>query len=204
MITVPSNNLLAYVPPANTTDGGNTYFTPNSLPQRLTDDKASGRIDFNTRLGLLTGYYFFDQYDQNIPNALLPGFGSENTGRSQVVDIADTKTLSTGAINEVRFGFTRLKFELHAPSGGAGVTPGTLGFAYGPNTLGISPSVPQYAHVPNMNFNTFSFGAAGAPLGITENTAQVIDNYSKIIHTHTAYLWRTVPLQPVGRIQPGL
>ena len=38
---------------------------------------------------------------------------------------------------------------------------------------------------PNMNFNTFSFGAAGAPLGITENTYQVIDNFSKIIHTHT-------------------
>jgi Carboxypeptidase regulatory-like domain len=185
VITVPSKNLLAYVPPANTTDGGNTYFTPNSLPQRLTDDKASGRIDLNTRLGLLTAYYFFDQYDQNIPNALLPGFGSENTGRSQVVDLADTKSLSTGAINEVRLGFTRLRFQLHAPSGGAGVTPGTLGFAYGPDTLGISPSVPQYAHVPNINFNTFSFGAAGAPLGITENTAQVLDNYSKIIHTHT-------------------
>ena len=85
----------------------------------------------------------------------------------------------------LRFGFTRLRFQLHAPSGGQGVTPGTLGFAYGPDTLGISPSVPQYAHVPNMNFNTFSFGAAGAPLGITENTAQVIDNFSKIIHTHT-------------------
>ena len=28
VITVPSTNLLPYVPPANTTDGGNTYFTP--------------------------------------------------------------------------------------------------------------------------------------------------------------------------------
>ncbi len=79
----------------------------------------------------------------------------------------------------------RLKYELHAPSGGAGVTPGTLGFAYGPITLGISPSVPQYAHVPNQKFNSFSVGASGAALGITENTAQVIDNFSKIIHTHT-------------------
>src|SRR3984885_10460365 len=185
VITVPSKNLLAYVPPANTTVSGNTYFTPGNAPESLTDNKAGGRIDFTTRFGLLTGYYFFDQYDQNIPNALLPGFGSENTGRSQVVDIAHTKTLSTGAINEPRFGYTRLKYVLHAPSGGAGVTPGTLGFAYGPNPLGISPSVPQFAHVPNKNFNSFSFGASGAALGITENTAQVIDNFSKIIHTHT-------------------
>jgi Carboxypeptidase regulatory-like domain len=185
VITVPSTNLLPYVPPANTTVSGNTYFTPGNAPANLTDDKASGRIDYNSRIGLLTGYYFFDQYDQNIPNALLPGFGSENTGRSQVVALGDTKTLSAGSINEVRFGYTRLKYELHAPSGGAGVTPGTLGFAYGPDTLGISPSVPQYAHVPNQNFNSFSFGASGAPLGITENTYQVIDNFSKIIHTHT-------------------
>ncbi len=106
VITVPSKNLLAYVPPANTTVSGNTYFTPGNAPERLTDDKTGGRIDFNTRIGLLTGYYFFDQYDQNIPNALLPGFGSENTGRSQVVDIANTKTLSAGSINEARFGFT--------------------------------------------------------------------------------------------------
>ena len=55
----------------------------------------------------------------------------------------------------------------------------------GPTPWGISPSVPQYAHVPNQNFNSFSFGASGAPLGITENTFQIIDNFSKIIHTHT-------------------
>jgi Carboxypeptidase regulatory-like domain/TonB dependent receptor len=185
VITKPSTNLLTYVPPANTVIDGTSYFTPGNAPVRLTDDKASGRIDFDTHLGLLTGYYFFDQYDQTIPNALLPGFGSENTGRSQVFDLAHTKTLSAGAINEARFGYTRLKYELHAPSGGAGVTPGTLGFAYGADTLGISPSIPKYAHVPNENFNTFSFGASGGPLGITENTAQVTDNFSKIIRTHT-------------------
>jgi Carboxypeptidase regulatory-like domain len=185
VITKPSTNLLPYVPPANTVINGTSYFTPGNAPQRLTDDKASGRIDYDTHLGLITGYYFFDQYDQNTPQALLPGFGSENTGRSQVVDLAHTKTLSAGSINEARFGYTRLKYELHAPSGGAGVTPGTLGFAYGPDTLGISPSIPKYAHVPNQNFNTFSFGASGGPLGITENTAQVTDNFSKIIRTHT-------------------
>ena len=184
-ITTPSANLLAYVPPANTVDGGSTFFTPNVLPQRLNDDKASGRADLNTRIGNLTAYYFFDQYDQNVPSALLPGFGNEYTGRSQVVNIADTKTFGSRAINEARFGYTRLKYQLHIPTGGTDVTPGTLGFAYGPNTLGISPSVPQYAHVTNIGFNTFQFGASGAPLGITENTAQVMDNFSKIIRTHT-------------------
>jgi Carboxypeptidase regulatory-like domain len=187
LFTTPSKNLLTYVPPVNTTDAsGNTFFTPNSLPQRLNDDKTSGRIDYNNaRLGRVTGYYFFDQFDQKIPNALLPGFGSEYTGKSQVVSIGDSRSFGSGSVNEARFGFTRLKFELHIPTGGEGVTPGTLGFAFGPDTLGISPSVPGYAHIPNMNFNDFSFGAAGAPLGVTENTFQVLDNFSKIIGTHT-------------------
>jgi hypothetical protein len=176
---------LAYVPPVNTVDGGNTFFTPVAAPVRTNDDKASGRADLNTRLGMLTAYYFFDQYQQGSPSAILKGFGSIYTGRSQVVDVADTKTFGNGALNEARFGYTRLKYELHKPTGGDGITPGTLGFAYGPDTLGISPSIPQYAHIPNINFNTFSFGAAGGPLGITENTAQITDNFSKVIHTHT-------------------
>ena len=185
VITTPSTNLLPYVPPVNTVIGGSNYYSPVALPQRLHDDKASGRTDLNTRIGTLAAYYFFDQYNQSVPNALLPGFGSGFTGRSQVVDLADTKTFGSGAINEGRFGYTRLKYEIHIPTGGEGVTPGTLGFAYGPDTLGISPSIPQYAHVPNMDFNGFQFGASGGPLGITENTAQVTDNFSKIVRTHT-------------------
>ncbi|WP_263355687.1 TonB-dependent receptor domain-containing protein [Acidicapsa ligni] len=186
VITVPSRNLLAYVPPANTVDGtGNSFFTPGSGPERLSDDKGSGRIDFNSRLGLITGYYFFDQYLESVPNLLLPGFGDNFTGRSQVVNIGDTKTLGNSTINEAHFGFTRLKYEIHIPTGGGVVTPGSLGFAEGANTLGISPSIPQYARIPNMDFNAFSFGASGGPLGITENTAQVSDNFSKIIRAHT-------------------
>ena len=62
-------------------------FSPVASPIRLADNKASGRVDYNARLGLLTGYYFFDQYRQSVPNIFLPGFGSDFTGRSQVVSI---------------------------------------------------------------------------------------------------------------------
>jgi hypothetical protein len=186
LVTVPSKNLLPFVPPANTTDAdGNTFFTPQSAPTRLRDDKTSGRVDYKAPVGLLTGYYFFDQYRQSVPNALLPGFGSDFTGRSQVVNIGDSKILGAGSVNEVRFGFTRLRYLIHSPTGGKDVTPKSLGFDEGPDTLGISPSVPQYAHVPNMNFSDFSFGASGGPLGVTENTFQVMDNFSRVIGTHT-------------------
>ena len=179
--TVPSQNLLEFIPPSNAGDG---VFSPVAGPSRLRDDKASGRVDYNSRLGLLSGYYFFDQYRQHVPSALLPGFGSDFIGRSQVVNLGDSKTLSTSSVNELRFGFTRIRYLIHSPSGGAGVTPASLGFPEGPDTLGISP-VNAYAHIPGIHFSTFSFGASGGPLGVTENTFQVMDNFSKVVGTHT-------------------
>ena len=143
-------------------------------------------MDYNSHLGLLTGYYFFDQFRQDTPNIFLPGFGSQNSGRSQIVEIGDSKTLGAGSVNELRLGLTRLRFLMHKPTGGDNVTPKSLGFEEGPDTLGISPSLPQYAHVPNIHLNNnLSFGASGGALGVTETTVQVIDNFSKVIRTHT-------------------
>jgi hypothetical protein len=187
--SVPSGNLLTYIPPVTFVDPatGISYYQPNALPQRLNDDKTSGRVDLNSRYGMLAFYYFFDQFSQKVPNALLPGFGSDFKGRTQVANFGDTKTFGSGTLNEFRFGFIRLNDVLHSPTGGQGVTPASLGFEEGPDTLGISPSVPQYAHIPNINFDNFGFqiGAAGAPLGVTENTWQFVDNFSKVIRTHT-------------------
>ena len=180
--TTPSTNLLKFVPPGNAGDG---EFSPQASPIRLRDDKASGRVDYNSHLGLLNGYYFFDRYLQNVPNAFLPGFGSDFYGRSQVVNIGDSKTLGPASVNELRLGFTRLRFLIHKPSGGTDVTPASLGFEQGADTLGISPSLPQYAHVPNIHFSDFSFGASGGALGVTETTYQVMDNFSRVIRTHT-------------------
>jgi hypothetical protein len=135
---------------------------------------------------LLTGYYFYDKYLQNVPNIFLPGFGSAFYGRSQVADVGFSKTLGASTINDLRFGLTRLRFLIHSPTGGDNVTPKSLGFEEGPDTLGISPSLPQYAHVPNIHLNGgLSFGASGGPLGVTETTFQVTDNFSKVIGKHT-------------------
>jgi len=181
--STPSKNLLQFIPPGNAGDG---VFSPVAEPIRLSDNKTSGRVDYDSHLGLLTGYYFFDQFRQSTPNIFLPGFGSDNTGRSQIVELGDTKTLGNASVNELRLAFTRLRFLMHKPTGGDNVTPKSLGFEQGPDTLGISPSLPQYAHVPNIHLNNgLSFGASGGPLGVTETTVQVIDNFSKVISTHT-------------------
>jgi len=182
-VTVPSTNLLQFIPPGNAGDG---LFTPVGLPSRLNDDKTSGRVDYNANFGQLTGYYFFDQYRQSVPNIFLPGFGSDFTGRSQVAEIGHSKTLGPWAVNELRVGLTRLHFLIHTPTGGSDVTPKSLGFEEGPDTLGISPSLPQYAHVPNIHLNNnLSFGASGGPLGVTETTFQIMDNFTRVIGKHT-------------------
>src|SRR4029077_8874065 len=126
--TVPSQNLLQFVPPGNAGDGA---FSPVAAPIRLADNKTSGRVDYNTHLGLLTAYYFFDQYRQSVPNIFLPGFGSDFTGRSQVVNIGHSKMFGTSSVNELRVGLTRLRFLIHKPTGGNDVTPATLGFEEG-------------------------------------------------------------------------
>jgi hypothetical protein len=181
IFTTPSKNLLQFVPPGNAGDG---IFLPQAAPTRLNDDKASGRVDFNSHLGQLSGYYFYDSYRQSVPNVFLPGFGSDFTGRSQVVNIGDSKTLGSTSVNELRAGFTRIRYLIHKPTGGDNTTPASLGFVEGPGTLGISPSLPQYAHVPNIHLSGISFGASGGPLGVTETTYQVMDNFTRVIATH--------------------
>ncbi len=183
----PSTNLLPFVLPVTQTNGGDEPIRAGCgaavATARRQDERARGLQLLES--GLISAYYFFDQYKQSVPSIALPGFGSDFTGRSQVVNIGDSKTFGNGAMNEVRFGYTRLHYLIHAPTGGEGVDPGTLGFVFGPDTLGISPSQPKYAHVPNIHFNDFSFGASGGPLGVTENTYQALDNYRKVIGTHT-------------------
>jgi len=180
--STPSNNLLQFVPPGNAGDG---IFSPQAAPTRLNDDKTSGRVDFDSSIGKLSTYYFFDRYRQSVPNVFLPGFGSDFTGRSQVANVGDSKAIGSSSVNELRAGFTRIRYLIHKPTGGNDVTPASLGFDEGPNTLGISPSLPQYAHVPNIHLSGFSFGASGGPLGVTETTAQVMDNFTRVIKTHT-------------------
>src|SRR5216684_5390222 len=88
----PSRHLLPYIPLPNT---GDSTFSTGVYGKILRDDKGSFRIDANTqRWGLLSGYYFFDDYKLNNPyptgqgGASVPGFGALNLGRSQLVNFA--------------------------------------------------------------------------------------------------------------------
>jgi Carboxypeptidase regulatory-like domain/TonB dependent receptor len=187
-----SQNLLPYILPANgTSSSGTPTFTTNAEAVDLHDNKTSGRLDANSEFGLLTAYFYWDQYSLINPywpsNApLYPGFQTDGTGQTYNVNLGDTKTFSSASVNEFRLGYFRLKTLFNQPSGGKGVTLASLGFDSGAGGApGILPLVPSLEGVPEIDFNDFVIGVPSRPNGLIENIYQAVDNYSKVVGTHT-------------------
>ncbi len=180
--STPAPNLLKYFPDPN----AGTSFTTSAFDNTLRDNKWSSRIDANTRLGLVSGYYFFDQYNVLNPYYVsLPGFSVSNVGRAQNLNLGVTKSLGPNAVNEFRLNYVRNVYGT-TPIGGIGIKLSDLGFVEGPGTLGIIPQMPpQYEGMPYTSFNSFSMGTPEGFSIIYNNTYQVLDNFSKVIGTHT-------------------
>src|SRR5215471_10400035 len=183
--SLPAQKLLAgnFIP--STPSGGSLFST--SFPLRLRDDKTTGRIDANTGAGLVSVYYLFDNYtlDNPYPNANVPGYDAAGTGRTQVINLGITKTYGTSTVNEVRVQATRYNNGFNQPKGGTGHTLDSLGFTTGGN--GIVPLAPAIEGVPELDFNQLNMivGVPSRPNRLIENNFQVLDNFSKVIGTHT-------------------
>jgi len=187
--SAPAMHLLQYIPAPNE---GAEAFATSAQNQTLRDDKGSYRMDFNTRWGLLTAYYFVDDWTQNNPypvaqgGANIPGFNALYLGRAQLLSLGDVKTLGSTAVNEFRVSFLRDASDLGKPIGGLGVSLASQGFVTGPNTPGIVALSPKTEGVESVGFNNFTIGTNTNELNQTNNTYQVIDNFSKVWGTHSA------------------
>ncbi len=186
-ISAPAKALLKYLPPPNTVLDGQPFFETDAYNNVLRDDKGGIRVDGNSRVGMLSAYYFLDDYTQQCPYcfASLPGFGVLNFGRAQMINLSDITTQSPTAVNEFRLHYMRFANYAGEPVGGVGPSLSSLGFVTGTSTLGIVPLAPQFDGVPNITFNNFAFGVNAYPLAQYNNTYQVLDNYSKVIGTHS-------------------
>jgi Carboxypeptidase regulatory-like domain/TonB dependent receptor len=181
--TTPSKKILPYIPLPNS----GPYFVSSGAANRLQDDKGSGRLDANTGIGMVSGYYYYDQYESSNLNPEAPLFGGGSTVVSEVVNLALTKPFGSSAVNEARIAYTRLNIFNH-PTGGEphGLSfLASLGFPVGPGALGPFPVQPTWATVPSLSFNTFSTGSGGGVGGIIEGTYEGLDNFSKVVGTHT-------------------
>ena len=186
--SAPAQHLLQYIPAPNNPNG---TFSTSAYNQTLQDDKGAFRLDGTTRWGMLSAYYFMDDWSQNNPypvaqgGANVPGFNALNSGRAQLLALGDTKTLSPTAVNDFHFSFLRDATDLGQPIGGVGVSLASQGFVVGENTPGIVPLSPKTEGVESVDFNNFSIGTNTNQLTQVNNTFQWRDNFSKVVGTHT-------------------
>jgi len=184
-----STKLLAFIRPAN--NATQDAFSTSSGKINLHDNKFSGRVDANSRFGLLSAYYYFDKFERIDPywasaRPLYPGFGIASKGWTHNVSLGDTKTFGSAMVNEFRLGFFRLDTPFNQPLGGTQTKLAQLGFASGANRgPGIFVGTPAVEGIPEMDFNNFSIGVPSKPIRVTQNSFQGLDNFSRVIGTHT-------------------
>lgn len=187
--SAPASHLLPYIPLPN--DGPAT-FTTGAFGETVGDDKGSFRVDANNqRLGLLSAYYFYDNYTVNNPyptgqgGANVPGFGALTLGSAELVNLGDTKTFGPSTVNEVRLSFMRDYNNVGQPSGGVGPSLASQGFVTGVGTPGIVPLAPSIEGIENTIFNSFVIGTPITNLKQANDTYSANDNVSKVWGSHT-------------------
>ena len=185
--STPAQKLLQYIPAPNTPGG---TFATSAYNQTLRDDKGAFRLDPNTRWGLLSAYYFLDDFDLDNPypvaqsGASVPGFDALTRGRAQLISLDDTKTINTTAVNEFHLSYMRDFTNLGQPVGGRNVSLASQGFMNADGTPSIVALDPKGQSVENINFNGYSIGAAANQLIQANNTYQVADTFSKVLSNH--------------------
>jgi hypothetical protein len=187
--SAPAQHLLQYIPLPN--DGPST-FTTGADGETIRDDKGSFRVDGNSeRFGLLSAYYFFDDYTLNNPyptgqgGASVPGFNALTLGRGQLMNLGDTKTFGPSTVNELRLSYMRDSNNVGQPAGGVGPSLASQGFVTGVGTPGIVPLAPSIEGVENTIFNSFVIGTPITNLKQANNTYALNDNVSKVWGPHT-------------------
>ncbi|MGC2196066.1 MAG: carboxypeptidase regulatory-like domain-containing protein [Terriglobales bacterium] len=179
------------------TSSPDNFFVTSAYAQKLRDDKGGIRIDQNTRFGMLFGYYFADDYLLNSPfpngGATVPAssfaYNAVTAGRAQMINLGNTKNFGAYSVNEFRFSYVRNALVLATPQGGIGpnFSLSNLGFVtpWGADTGGISPMQPSLEGVPYITFNDFTIGVPQVSTRQYNNSFQVLDNFSKVIGTHS-------------------
>jgi len=179
--STPAQQLLQYIPQPNI---GTNLFSTSAFPETVRDDKASGRIDANTRWGQLSAYYFLDNYRLDNPypggqgGASVPGFDALTIGQAQMLTLGDTKVLTPTMVNEFHVGLLRNVNNIGQPHGGLGVPLQSQGFS------GIVVQAPQFEGVENIVFPSFVMGVPITNVDQWNNTIYLSDAVSKVIGAH--------------------
>ncbi len=210
--SAPAKFLLPYIPTPNV---GSDLFDSASEDETIRDDKGGVRLDINTnRWGNLLAYFFDDNYNlsnpyptsqggANLPSGLGGTFNALSRGYAQLITLGDVKTFGNNNVNEIHFSYMRDFNNIGQPSGGVGVSLICQGFDTAiPDPLGSSgcttptgtvtqngiyPLNPSIEGIENVSLANLG-DTIGTPITNavqTNNTYQWLDNFSKIIGTHS-------------------
>src|ERR1700730_338687 len=131
-----------YVIPSPQTSRSGINYTA-AVPGNYNEDQFNTNFDFNLRTAdRLSMKFFFSNSNQDVPffGATVPGFPALRSFQNRNLAIAETHIFSSRAINQFRFGFSRLA--------GQGIAGGTLT----DQDVGINRfSDPQEGIIPQIN-----------------------------------------------------
>jgi hypothetical protein len=207
-ISMPSAKLLQYIPSPNL---GVNQFENSAFKLAIHDEKAAGRIDWNTnKRGNFSFYYFYDKYNLDnpypsgfggatVPNPNGGSFDATSSGLDQLFVISNTKTFGSTLVNEARLSATRLNNNLGVPKGGVGTTLADQGITAGGQ--GIIQGAPKFAGVETLYFNSFTTGTEPFFVAQVNNTFQASNTVSKVKGNHTfksgfQYIWYKIKQNP--------
>jgi hypothetical protein len=203
--STPGRNLLQYIPIPNISA---TQYSTAAFEEKVRDDKAASRIDANTRLGQVSGYYFIDDYYLDNPypgtvaGASIPGFDALYIGRAQLLSLGDNKLIGSKTVNEFHVGYLRNANVVGQPKGGRGISLASQGFASAANG-GIDVQAPQFEGVENITFPTFVMGVPITNMTQINDTYYLSDGLSRVIGAHTLKLGGEFHIDQVNEYPNG-
>ena len=187
--SAPGKSLLKYIPSPNVSA---SQYSTSAFAQSVRDDKGGARVDLNSRLSQISGYYFIDDYYLDNPypgsvaGASIPGFDALYIGRAQLISLSDNKPIGSNTVNEFHIGYLRNANIIGRPKGGLGVSLASQGFASGANGgPGIDVQAPEFEGVENITFPTFVMGVPITNMTQINDTYYVSDGLSKVMGAHT-------------------
>ncbi len=181
-----TKNYLSFIPAPNTPDG--RHYQVSGYATTLQDDKGGLRIDLDTRIGRISGYYHDDPWINYIPAGVgggtsLPGFPGNTVGGAQLATLGITTAIGHSIVNQFTASYIR---NLNTSGQTTDVSPSLsqLGFA-APSAGGIYQIAPAYQNYPTLIMPTLTLGPPEAILTQANDTYQFQDNFIKIIGNHT-------------------
>src|SRR5439155_271311 len=196
----PSAKTLALIPPPNS----GPYFSSSALPATLQDNKSGARIDANTRIGMISGYWHYDPwvnvtpYNPGYGGSTVPGFPSQTVGKAQLFTFGITTPFAGSSVNQFTASYMR-NSNIQGLSGVKGPTLAAIGFAP-PDQGGIyQESGAAYQNWPEVSFNNYTLGAFNSVVLQQAETYQLQDDFTKVKGAHTLkfgadYHWDHVPI----------